>query len=407
MVELKIERLGHLGDGIAEGPVYVPGALPGEVVSGRLEGDRLSDIRIKSPSPDRVAPPCRHFKSCGGCQMQHLNPAALAAWKAGIVSAALAAQGLKATFAPMAISPAQSRRRATLAARRTKGGAMAGFYGKRSEVITEIPECRLLHPDLMPARDVARSLAEAGASRKTPLRVAATLSEAGLDIAVEGGKPLDGPLRVTLAQIADARDLARLSWAGETVVTRRPPEQEFDGIRVTPPPGAFLQATKEGERALLAEVRQSLSGATRVIDLFAGCGTFALPLAREARVHAVEGGRAMVATLEQGWRRAERLKRVTVETRDLFRQPVQADELAGYDAAVVDPPRAGAAAQIAELARSGIPVIAHVSCNPATFARDAAVLVAAGYALTRLRVVDQFLWSVHTELVAEFRRDAG
>lgn len=406
MAELVIERLGHLGDGIAEGPVYVPGALPGETVSGRLEGNRLTDLRILSPSPERVAPPCRHFRNCGGCQMQHLAPGPLAAWKAGIVSAALAAQGLEAAFAPMAVSPPRSRRRATLAARRTKTGATAGFYGKRSEVIAEIPDCRLLHPGLMPAQEAARALAQAGASRKTALRVAATLSEAGLDIAVEGGKPLDGPLRVALARLADAQDLARLTWGGETVVTRRLPEQDFDGIRVVPPPGAFLQATKEGERALLADVRESLAGAARVIDLFAGCGTFALPLARTARVHAVEGDRTMTAALEIGWRRARRLKRVTAETRDLFRQPVQADELAAYDAAVIDPPRAGAAAQIAELARSGIPVIAHVSCNPASFARDAAALVRAGYALTRLRVVDQFLWSVHTELVAEFRRNS-
>ena len=404
MNDVKIKRLGHLGDGIADGPVYVPGALPGETVRGRQEGDVLTDTRILTPSPDRVVPPCRHFKTCGGCQMQHLSDAALAGWKIGVVANALKAHDLETAFLPMAVSPSRSRRRATLAARRTKKGAMAGFYGKRSEVITEIPDCQLLHPALMGALPVARALAQAGASRKAALRVAATVSQAGLDIDVSGGKPLDGALRQELAQIADAHDLARVGWGGETLVTRRPPAQDFDGIRVVPPPGAFLQATKEGEIALRRDVMASLGGAAHVVDLFAGCGTFALPVARYANLHAVEGEATMTESLERAWREGAGLKQVSVETRDLFRRPLMADELAGFDAAVIDPPRAGAEAQIAELAHSGIPVIAHVSCNPVSFARDAAMLQRAGYDLTHLRIVDQFSWSLHVELVAEFRR---
>jgi len=225
-----------------------------------------------------------------------------------------------------------------------------------------------------------------------------------LDVAVSEGKPLDGPLRQVLAQIAGTHDLARLSWGSDVVVTRRAPEQEFDGLRVTPPPGAFLQATTEGETALRNDVMQAIQGASHVVDLFAGCGTFALPAARHARVHAVEGDGAMTAAIDKGWRGVAGLKQVTTEARDLFRQPLLEDELSAFDAAIIDPPRAGAEAQIAQLARSDIPVISHVSCNPTTFARDAATLVEAGYALTRLRVVDQFRWSVHAELVAEFRR---
>lgn len=404
MAEHRIKRLGHLGDGVAEGPIYVPGALPGEVVTGRLEGNKLSETRIVTPSDIRVAPPCRHFKSCGGCQMQHMQAEALTAWKEETVRGALAAHGLKAErLLPTAVSPPASRRRATFAARRTKKGATAGFHGRRSDIITEIPDCLLLAPGLMPGLDVARALAEAGASRKGTIRVATTLSDVGLDIAVEEGKQLDGSLRQDLAQIASAHHLARLSWNGETVLTALPPTQTFGDVAVVPPPGSFLQATPEGEQALRADVLRIVEGRRHVADLFAGCGTFALPLARQARVHAVEGAAEMVRALEAGWRHGSRLKPLTTETRDLFRQPLVASELARFDAVVIDPPRAGAEAQIAQLARAGIPVIAHVSCNPASFARDAASLVAHGYSLEDLRVVDQFLWSTHVELVAAFR----
>lgn len=407
MTEYTIRRLGHLGDGVADGPVFVAGALPGEVVTGTAEGERLRDIRIVKPSSDRVSPPCRHFKSCGGCQMQHMADVALADWKTDIVRTALQAQGLDTEFLPIHTSPPNTRRRATFAARRTKKGAMAGFYGRQSDAIIEIPDCHLLHPRLMAALPLAEALAVAGASRKTPLRVAATLAEPGLDIAVTEGKPLDGPLRMALAELCQTHDLARLSWDGETIATRLPPEQRFDGIPVTPPAGAFMQATKDGEEALRTDVLDIVKGATSVIDLFAGCGTFALPVARKAAVHAVEGDRAMTSALDTAWRHAQGLKKFTSETRDLFRQPLQADELSGFGAAIIDPPRAGAEAQIAQIAQSDIPVVAHVSCNPVTFARDAATLVRHGYKLTHLRVIDQFRWSVHVELVAEFRRDAS
>ena len=407
MTEYTIRRLGHLGDGVADGPVFVAGALPGEVVTGTAKGERLRDIRIVKSSSDRVSPPCRHFKSCGGCQMQHMADVALADWKTDIVRTALQAQGLDTEFLPIHTSLPNTRRRATFAARRTKKGAMAGFYGRQSDAIIEIPDCHLLHPRLMAALPLAEALAVAGASRKTPLRVAATLAEPGLDIAVTEGKPLDGPLRMALAELCQTHDLARLSWDGETIATRLPPEQRFDGIPVTPPAGAFLQATKDGEEALRTDVLDIVKGATSVIDLFAGCGTFALPVARKAAVHAVEGDRAMTSALDTAWRHAQGLKKVTSETRDLFRQPLQADELSGFGAAIIDPPRAGAEAQIAQIVQSDIPVVAHVSCNPVTFARDAATLVRHGYKLTHLRVIDQFRWSVHVELVAEFRRDAS
>ncbi|MEC8666255.1 MAG: class I SAM-dependent RNA methyltransferase [Pseudomonadota bacterium] len=403
MTEHVIERLGHQGDGIAPGPVFAPMTLPGEVVSGTLNGQRLEQVRIVTPSSDRVAAPCRHFKTCGGCQVQHASDAFVEHWKAGIVREALRAQGIEAEIAGVETSPPRSRRRAGLSARRTKKGAMAGFHGRASGTIVEIPDCQLLHPDLIAALPVAEALAVAGGSRKGELNVSVTLSDGGLDVAVRDGKPLDRDLEVALAQQAEALDLARLSWDGEVIAMRRAPGQIFGPARVVPPPGAFLQATPQGEAALLRAVSEITEGASKIADLFAGCGTFALPLARRAEVLAVEGDRAMIAALDRGWREAQGLKRVEGVTRDLFRNPLLRDEFKGIDAVVIDPPRAGAEAQVTELAEARVPVIAHVSCNPVTFARDAARLIAAGYVMGPVRVVDQFRWSSHVELVAGFR----
>ncbi len=397
-----INRLGHQGDGIADGPIYAPRTLPGEVVSGTLLGQFLSDIRVETPSDQRVKAPCRHYKTCGGCQMQHAADDFVANWKVDVVRNALAAQGLDAPMRPIHTSPERSRRRATIAVRRTKKGTLAGFHGRASETITEIPDCRLLHPTLIDAIPVAEALAVLGGSRKGVLAVMLTLSEGGLDVAIKGGKPLDGPLELALAQATEHHGLARLSWDDEVIAMREPPIQRFGNAGVTPPPGAFLQATKDGEQALLQAVSDATLGAKRIVDLFAGCGTFSLPLAQTAEVHAVEGEAEMTKALDQGWRKAQGLKQVTTEARDLFRRPLMPDELKKFDAVVLDPPRAGAEAQVAELAQAQRPVLAYVSCNPVTFARDAKILVNAGYTLEWVQVVDQFRWSSHTELAARF-----
>ncbi|WP_299684534.1 class I SAM-dependent RNA methyltransferase [uncultured Tateyamaria sp.] len=403
MTTYTIERLGQRGDGIAAGPVFVPLALPGEVVSGSRHGDMLDDVRIEVPSPDRVSAPCSHFRSCGGCQMQHASDELVARWKQAQVADALAAHGIAADVRPTLTSPARSRIRATFSARRTKKGAMAGFHARRSDAIIPVPHCTLVEPALMPGLAAAEALATMAASRKGELSVTVTDSLAGLDVFVTGGKPLDGPLRVTLAEVAQAQALARLTWDDEVVAMRHAPVQRMGTAQVVPPPGAFLQATRHGQQALTETVQQIVGDAARVVDLFAGCGTFALPLAATAEVHAVEGDKAMIDALDRAWRDTPNLKRVTSEARDLFRRPLLPDELAKVDAAVIDPPRAGAAAQIAELAQAQVPVIAHVSCNPATFARDAATLIGAGYSLDFVQPVDQFRWSTHVELVGAFR----
>ncbi len=402
MTQVTIIRLGHQGDGVADGPIFAPRTLPGEVVSGTLNGTALRDIRIDTPSDHRVKPVCPHYKSCGGCALQHADDPFVAAFKEDVVRHALLAQGIDTVFRPMATSPPRSRRRATLAARRTKKGVLVGFHARASDTITEIPNCHLLSAEVLAARPSISDLALAGASRKGALAVTVTQSEAGLDLLVRGGKPLDGPLRIKLAVIADHYDLARLTWEDEVIVTRRNPIQRFGFAEVTPPPGAFLQATCEGEAQLMSAVRDVTQGAGCIIDLFSGCGTFALPLAHQAEVHAVEGDQAMIQALDTGWRHMVGTKRVTVETRDLFRNPILAEDLVGYDAAVIDPPRAGAAAQTKHLADAQIPRIAFVSCNPVTFARDAKTLISAGYRLDWVQVVDQFRWSAHVELAASF-----
>lgn len=405
-MKLTVERLGHLGDGIAQGPdgpVFVTGILPGEVVEGEISGDRLTDVRIVTPSVSRVKPPCPHAKSCGGCLLQHAQDDFVAEWKMGIVQGALVGQGLEAVLRPIRTSPPQSRRRATLAARRTKSGALIGFHARGSDVIIPVPNCQLLDPELMKALPGLEALVKAGGSRTQELALSITRSPAGPDVVVTGGKPLDGPLRLELARIVEAQRMARLTWEDEVVALRANPVQKMGKADVVPPPGAFLQATDDGEASLLSAVRMALGPQKRIVDLFAGCGTFALPLAEGAAVRAVEGDAAMIAALDKAARHCNGLHPVTVEARDLFRRPLEPDEFKGVTGVVIDPPRAGAEAQVARLARSKVPVIAMVSCNPITFARDAKTLIAGGYALEWVQVVDQFRWSSHVELAASFR----
>ncbi len=406
-MKISIERLGHLGDGIAmgeAGPIYAPGFLPGEVVEGDLVKDTLTGGKIVTPSPDRVKPPCAHARSCGGCLMQHAADGFVATWKEGIVRGALAGQGLEAPFRPMATSPARSRRRATLTGRKTKGGVLMGFHARGSDVLVPIPNCQLLHPDLVAAFPGLEAMVKLGGSRSTEVQLTVTRSLAGPDVAVTGGKELDAQMRMDLARLCETHGFARLTWDGETIALRAAPMQRFGRALVAPPPGAFLQATAEGESALLQAVALAIGPARRVVDLFAGCGTFSLPLAERAEVHAVEGEATMTAALEKGARNAEGLKRVTVETRDLFRRPLEPDEFKGVDAVVIDPPRAGAEAQTARLVAARVPVIAYVSCNPVTFARDAKALIQSGYRLDWVQVVDQFRWSSHVELAARLSR---
>ncbi|WP_376876366.1 class I SAM-dependent RNA methyltransferase [Albirhodobacter sp. R86504] len=403
---LTINRLGHLGDAIAEtpdGPIYVAMALPGEVVEATGEA-RITAPKIITPSEDRVKAPCPHYRSCGGCVLQHAADPFVARWKAEVVETALRGQGIEAHTTQTLTSPTQSRRRAVVTGRRTKKGALVGFHARGSDTIIEIPQCKLLDPALMAALPAAQDATLAGSSRKGEIAFTLTLSDSGVDMACEGGKEMDPALFTTLAGLAETHSLARISWNGEAVATRAPAQQTMGKARVQPPSGAFLQATRHGEAALLEAVKAIVGDAPRVVDLFTGCGTFALPLAETSEVHAVESEPAMIRALDTGWRSAQGLKRVTTEARDLFRRPLLPDELKPFDVVVLDPPRAGAEAQIEQIALSEVHKIAYVSCNPITFARDARRLITAGFSLGPLTVVDQFRWSTHVELVAEFTR---
>ena len=361
-MRLTVERLGHHGDGIAPGPVFVPRALPGEVVEGEVDAGRMVQPKIVTPSPDRVAAPCPHYRTCGGCQLQHASDAFVADWKTGVVRTALAAQGLEAPVRGISTSPPRSRRRATLHGRRTKSGVIVGFHGRASGSLVAVPDCRVLTPAILAGLPALEAITGLAASRRSEVDLAVTDTESGLDVAVTGAP-------------------------------------------VPLPPGAFLQATREGEAALLSAVSEAVGEARRIADLFSGCGTFALPLSARGEVHAVEGDGALLSALDLGWRSAGGGKRVTTERRDLFRNPLRPDELDRFNAAVIDPPRAGAAAQTEALAASALSCIAAVSCNPVTFARDAKTLIDAGFRLDWVQVVDQFRWSPHVELAAAFHRN--
>lgn len=405
MTEITIKTLGAAGDGVAPGPIYAPFTLPGEVVEGDIIDGRMEAPKIVTPSSDRVSAPCPHFRRCGGCALQHVSDSMIADWKRQQVIDALAARGIKDVDVRETItSPARSRRRATFAARRTKKSIQIGFHGRKSDEIIPLTACEVAHHDLMTAFPAIEACARLGASRKSALRATATRTENGIDLSIEGGKTLEKQALLDAAALADAHDLARLTWNGEILVTRRPPHQRIGPALVAPPPGGFLQATAEGEATLLDAARAALGSPAKLVDLFSGCGAFSIPFADRTEVHAVEGDDALLAALTKGWKAVGGLARITTETRDLFRRPLLAEELNAYPAAIIDPPRAGAKAQMEQLAASNIPVIASLSCDAGSFARDARTLLDGGYSLDWVQPVDQFRWSPHVEIAARFSR---
>ena len=411
MVErLEIVGIGHRGDGVAQGPegaIYVPGALPGETVEvEEVPGhpDRRRLLNVESESPARVAPICPHFGVCGGCAVQHWDEAHYRAWKRDLVVEALRQAGLDAPVGELVDAHGEGRRRAVFHARSgTKGVLEVGFAAARTHRIVAIDRCPVLAPSMSGAVKAAWALAETLGPAKKPLDIAVTASDAGLDVDVRGSGPLKTALMTALAGVAAKHDLARLTRHGELVALSRPPTLRVGKTIVHLPPAAFLQATAEGEAALARLTLAACEGATKIADLFAGIGPFALRLAERARVLAVDDDEAALAALKRA-AATPGLKPVETERRDLFRRPLLADELKSFDAVVFDPPRQGAEAQARELAASRVPLIVAVSCNPATFARDAATLTSAGYRLADVTPVDQFRYAAHVEIVARLER---
>lgn len=407
MTGWQVERLGRRGDGVARNgageQALAALTLPGETILGKAQDGRIAAPRILTPSPHRVTPPCPHYSTCGGCSLMHGSDAFLRDWKVAQVKEALRAQGVAARVAGVNTSPPQSRRRVVLAGKRRRKGVLLGFHSRASAVIVDLQTCLLMRPAIAAALPLLREIVALGASRHAGLDLTVTETDAGLDVAVQGGRAIDPDLLQALAGLAQKGDLARLDWNGESL-TRRAPVVAMGRAQVVVPPGGFLQATRQGEAALVTVVRDIIGDAARVLDLFAGCGTFTLPLAERAQVHAVEGLSAPLRALDSGWSRTPTLRKVTTEIRDLAQNPLQPDELDKYHAIVIDPPRAGAAAQARELARSKVQRLAWVSCDPVSFARDARILADGGWRISRLYVVDQFRWSPHVETVAEFTR---
>jgi len=406
---LSIVRLGHRGDGIADGddgPIYVPYTLPGEGVAVEPwpgHPDRRRLLRVEQASTERIDPLCPHFGICGGCALQHWAAERYRAWKRDLVTTSLAQAGLDANVDDLIDAHGEGRRRAVLHARRgTHGVLQVGFAALHAHHIVPIDRCPILSPGLAGAIETAWDIAEELKGEAKPLDIQVTATETGLDVDVRGSGPLSPQRSGTLARIAESRGLARLTRHGELIAQRAKPVVTMGRARVSLPPGAFLQATREGEETLARLVTEHVGDAKHVADLFAGVGPFALRLAERARVIAADNEESAIAALRQA--AASGLKPIDAQRRDLFRRPFLSKELARVDAVVFDPPRQGAEQQARELAASGVPLIVAVSCNHATFARDARILSAGGYRLTGVTPVDQFRYSAHVEIVARFVR---
>jgi 23S rRNA (uracil1939-C5)-methyltransferase len=406
---LIIAAIGHRGDGVAEsadGPIYVPYTLPGETVevepvTGHPDRRRL--VRLDRPSPARIAPICPHFGTCGGCALQHWESADYRAWKRGLVAAALRQAHIDSEVGDLVDAHGDGRRRAVFHARRGQRDILqVDFTQAGTHHIVAIDRCPILAPGLAGAIEAAWAIAETLGGAK-PLDIQATATDMGLDIDVRGSGPLNAKQSVALARLAENRRLARLTRHGELVARRTQPTIRMGRATVPLPPGAFLQATATGEETLAHLVAAHVGDAKAVADLFCGVGPFALRLAERAKVTAADSDEPAVAALREA-AKAPGLKPIAAERRDLFRRPMLAQEFARIDAVIFDPPRQGAEAQVRALSASKVPVIVAVSCNPATFARDAKLLLDGGYRLTAVTPVDQFRYSAHLEIVARLVR---
>ena len=393
-----VVRLAARGDGVTSDGRFLPGLVP---------GDRVAADGAISRGPHHATPPCRHFGSCGGCQMQHVSDAAYAGFVEDRILWALNGVGLKpAGLLPVAMSPPRSRRRASFRAVRSGKSVQIGFNSEGSHSLVDLAECHIVTPAIFALLAPLRSLLAPFLGARTAIGITLAESDSGIDMLLANVAADSLSAIERLSEFAETAKLARLSVEGpggvETIVERATPTLRMGGATVSVPPAAFLQASREGEAALVAAVRAIVGPARSVADLFSGLGTFALPLSQSASVLAADAAGPALASLTAAARQSGR--RIETQHRDLFRKPLTAAELQPFAALVFDPPRAGASAQSAEIARSNVASVAAVSCNPATFARDAEKLVAGGYQLGRIWPVAQFRWSTHVELVAEFTR---
>jgi len=394
----QVIKLAARGDGVTDDGRHVALTAPGDMV------DIAANI---IPGPHHVDPPCRHFPKCGGCQLQHIDDASYADFIVERIASALIAQKLDVpTIRPPHLSPPRTRRRASLRAERLGKRIVLGFNEAVSHYIVDIRECHILLPELFALVDPLRALLGTMLGPRKTANVHLTWTDQGADVAIDGVSVEGLAAHEALTDFAQTHRLARLAidegygseprWEPEPVTTT------LDGVAVGLPIKGFLQATADGAQALTDAVREAVGEAALVADLFAGVGTFAVPIAAKARVLAAEGARDPALALRLAANRSGRA--IAVEHRDLFRRPLSEDELSKFDAVILDPPRAGAKEQAPALARADIGRIAYVSCNPATFARDARTLAEGGWRIDWIKPVGQFRWSTHVELAAAFSR---
>ena len=413
-----LARIGHIGsagDGVVAGatPLHIARTLPGETIQAQPHpgGKRATLLEIMAPSPDRVVPPCPHFlQGCGGCALQHWSDTAYTVWKRSLVIAALERAGFtQPPVSPLIRTAPATRRRMEFATERIQGGVLLGLHAAHATSVTDLHTCHVLHPALVALLEPLRQTLRGLAALRRRGSVLANLLADGPDLLIRTDGPLASTDRAKLAAFATQNGIRRVAWsldesAPETAFQLGAPHVLFGGHRVEPPPGAFLQASPAGEAAIvaatIAAVPARRTGRSCAVELYAGCGTISFPLAEHLRVQAYEGDAPVAASV----RRAQSGTRVAMTHRDLARQPLSAKEMSGAAMVVLDPPYAGAAAQMPQIAASGVAVVAYVSCNPGALARDVAVLAQAGYRLAAATPIDQFLWSAQVECVAVFER---
>jgi 23S rRNA (uracil1939-C5)-methyltransferase len=409
--QVRIQRLGHRGDGVAETPdgeLFIFGALPGELVEAERTGRDRAQLRaVLEPGPDRVEAFDPDAPMCGGCGLRHMAVPAQLRWKRELVIENLRGAGITAEVEPCVDAHGEGRRRATFHARVGADRVLrVGFTEPRAHAVVDLAEhdCPVMSPALKTAVEPVRVLAAILTELGKPVDALVTATVSGLDIDLRGPGRLPENLRLALTRKAGQLGLARLSLHGDTIIEFKAPVVRFGNVEVAIPPGGFLQATSAGEEAMVRRVMEGLGSAGRTADLFAGSGTFTLRMAALAQVLAVESSRPSLEALDRAARHATGLKKVMVEPRDLVRRPMQAADLKGLDAVVFDPPRAGAEGQARMLAGSAVPRVVAVSCNPGTLARDLQILVGGGYRVDSVLPIDQFRHSAHVEAVVLLSR---
>lgn len=408
MTELTIDHIGRQGDGISRvdgRPVYVPFTLASEKVQVNGTGTRLELVEVLASSPDRIDPLCNHFGTCGGCQLQHMGADAYQDWKRQLVIQPLQKAGIEHEVEHLVSFDLANRRKCVFNAKNINSGIQLGYAERASETIVPIEHCPVLDHAIVDRLEELRGLVASLPQSKKPFRLSVLSTKNGLDINIEGSGEIKTSLKEILVRKALAADFARLSYGDEILIEKRKPELQMGGVAITPPPGAFVQAISAAEQHMAELVCDHLKKCKSVADLFSGIGTFALRLAENSTVWAVEESAPALAGLDRAWRETGgKLKQVQTESRNLDRRPVSFRELKKIDGLVFDPPRAGAEAQAKQIARSKVKKLAAVSCNPVTLARDLSILIEGGYKITRIVPIDQFVFTPHVEVVVLLER---